>query len=153
LYRLGVLLSGTEPLKGGPKSFDGGYKEVYATKKTSIFLRDDVHRKLKVVAAERDTSIQKLMENAAESILLPRPAPESPGSGLSLAEKSDLAIRFRKILDSDDPMVVLNCQATVDAMEVWIERRKTQAPPVTLPAPLAPTPLPAVKRRPGKQTG
>lgn len=76
-------------------------------KKVSVFLPVDVHRRLKIKAARKGTSVQRLSAEAILRSLSPNTAKETPASppALTTAERSHLKSLFAKARRADSPTV------------------------------------------------
>jgi hypothetical protein len=102
------------------------------TKKISVFLATDLHRRLKVIAAQRGTSLQEMMASAAELMASPPQGAETSPSvfqvrSLSPEDKMQLELKFKSILESGDQIAILNCTATTEAMKLWIDDRPSDS--------------------------
>ena len=91
--------------------------------KVSVFLPEDVHRRLKLASVNRGTSIQKAMEDAAHAWIEPKSAPPTR---MSSKEIRRWQAKLRGILESGDPLAMSNCTAGIAAMEAYLKERRNR---------------------------
>jgi len=103
--------------------------------KASVYLPDDVHRRLKHVSVERRTSIQSLMEEITEAYLDAKDGAQGSTEPAlrpkSAKEMRDWFARLKYVFESGNDLAILNCTATIRAMELWVEEGKKAAGGVT----------------------
>jgi len=100
-------------------------------KKISVFVRPDLHQRLKIIAAQRGTTIQKMMATAAELIAQPHEdgstsVPVFQLPSLTPEKKMELLGDFKTILETGDDMVIFNCAAITEGMKLLAQNRKAQ---------------------------
>jgi hypothetical protein len=97
------------------------------TIKASVNLPDDLHRQLKVKSVELGVSLQQLLERGAQAFLASQSEDDGAEPSLkpiSTKDIRDWLARLKYILESGNDLAILNCTATIRAMELWIEERK-----------------------------
>ena len=85
--------------------------------KVSVFLPSDVHHRLKILAVERSTSLQKLMEVEVRR-MLGLPSPE----GLTRADIRRQQARLAAALTSGHKVAIRYCLLAIDAAEILTSR-------------------------------
>ena len=95
------------------------------TVKISVFIDREIHRKLKILAAEADTSIQQMVEDAV-NVALSRENDSNtiPVSG-PITQKEIRAMKrnFARIVESGDDEIVKCFTIFVRAMGMLVEKR------------------------------
>ena len=117
------------------------------TKKVSIFLPVDLHRRLKIIAAKMDTSIQTMMLTAADWIARSSEAATDGPTvlqvpAMSERDKEVIQAKSKNILESGDDSAILNFAVLTEAIELWMKnghssvlqmpKRVVQSPPAAL---------------------
>jgi hypothetical protein len=91
--------------------------------KTSVFLKSETHKKIKIMAAENGTSIQKLMEQEAQKIIDAadgKPTEEEP---LTKRQIQTYMESVERILQSKDRLAILVCCVSIESSERMIQQR------------------------------
>lgn len=91
--------------------------------KVSVTLSDDIHRRLKLASVQRGTSIQNVMEVAAQSVIDPRPAIHRP----TPKEVRMWQSKLKTVLQHGDELAILNCTASIEAMYRLTDQRDNGA--------------------------
>jgi hypothetical protein len=88
--------------------------------KVSVLLPEELHRKIKMASVQRGTSIQDVMEAAAQRII----DPQEEHRRFSPKEIRVWQGKLKKVLEHGDRLAQLNCTASIDAMYRQVERRQ-----------------------------
>ena len=87
--------------------------------KVSVCLPDELHRRLKMMAAERNSTIQELACRSIENIFAPASG-QPPMASMTKTEKRALVSEFKQLLDIGDAEAAIALKTLVEATELLL---------------------------------
>lgn len=92
--------------------------------KVSVFLDEELHQKLKMASIQQGTSIQNVMETAAQKVV----DPEQSHPRFTPKEIRVWQSKLKRVLEKGDRLGTLDCTASIDASYQQLERTGNNQP-------------------------
>jgi len=87
--------------------------------KVSVFLSEEIHKRLKLASVQHGTSIQDVMESAAQKLVEPEVAPPPSPKEIRMWQG-----KLKDVLENGDHLARLNCTASIEAMHRTVRERQ-----------------------------